>query len=60
MSIQHAAAAFATAAAAFATAAAAAAAGSTPLRSSSLKDVLKEAFAGLRSKGKGDKSSSPK
>jgi hypothetical protein len=30
------------------------------VRSSSLKDVLKEAFAGLRIKGKGDKSSSPK
>jgi hypothetical protein len=35
-------------------------AGMTPVRTSSLKDVLKEAFAGLRSKGKGDKSSSPK
>lgn len=35
-------------------------AGAAPVRSSSLKDVLKEAFAGLRSKGKGDKSGSPK
>ncbi|KAF6258199.1 p25-alpha-domain-containing protein [Scenedesmus sp. NREL 46B-D3] len=34
--------------------------GGAPLRSSSLKDVLKEAFAGLRIKGKGDKGSSPR